>query len=347
MPPNTGWQARGKGELDAFEPNKLRCMAGVSMSLDGHIGLSDTTDSYPADRGEALVGIELGGTKCVCTLAYGPGQILDQQTVPTREPAETLPAILAILHQWQRAPGFRAMGIASFGPIDLDPRSPCHGQILATNKSGWPGTDVRGLLSDPFGVPVGFDTDVNGAALAEIRWGCAQGLSDFAYATVGTGVGVGLIVHGRPTRGIGHSEIGHLRVPRLGSDTAASVCLYHDDCVEGLASGTALVARLDGRAVAELMPDDPVWEPIVHTLAAMCHALACATGPQRIAIGGGVVSGQPHLLPRIDDALRRSVGAYMPLPPRDYIVAPQLGTLAGPLGSIALAADAERDARSS
>jgi fructokinase len=285
-----------------------------------------------------FAGVELGGTKCVCTLAHGPDGILDQRTVPTTTPAETLPAICAILTEWQQARGFRALGIASFGPLDLDPDSERYGRITATNKAGWPGADVRGILSAPFAVPVGFDTDVNGAALAEMRWGCARGLSDFAYVTVGTGIGVGLIVHGRPTRGIGHSELGHVRVPRLPDDDVASACRFHHDCVEGLASGPALLARLNGRSVAGAAPEDPVWNPIVHTLATLCHALACATGPHRIAMGGGVISGQAHLLDRINAALIDSLAGYMPLPEGGaYIVAPRLGDLAGPLGSIALA----------
>lgn len=285
-----------------------------------------------------FAGVELGGTKCVCTLAYGPDAILDQQTVLTTTPRETLPAICAILAEWERAGGFRALGIASFGPLDLDPDSANYGKILATNKVAWRGADVRGILSAPFSVPVGFDTDVNGAALAEIRWGCAQGLKDFAYITVGTGVGVGLIVHGGPTRGIGHSELGHIRVPRLPTDDLSSVCRFHHDCVEGLASGSALLARLDGRPLSDVRPDDRVWSPIIHTLAALCHALVCATGPCRIAIGGGVISGQPHLLERINTALVDSLGGYMPLPDSgNYVVAPHLGDLAGPLGAIALA----------
>jgi len=288
-----------------------------------------------------FAGVELGGTKCICTLAYGPDAIVDQRTVPTTMPSETLPAICAILSDWERSHGFAAIGIASFGPLDLDPGSDRYGRITSTNKPGWSGADVRGILSALFSVPVGFDTDVNGAALAEIRWGSGQGLSDFAYVTVGTGVGVGLIVHGRPTRGIGHSELGHIRVPRLPADQVKSACSYHDDCVEGLASGPALLARLDGRSPSDLSPDDSVWDPIVHTLAAMCHALVCATGPYRIAMGGGVVSGQPHLLDRINAALIESLAGYMRLPSGGaYIVAPQLGDLAGPLGSIALAANA-------
>lgn len=288
-----------------------------------------------------LAGVELGGTKCIVTLAYGPDAVLDQRTVPTTTPDETLPAIAAILQEWQLAGGFRALGIGSFGPLELNPASPRHGQILNTNKSGWPGTEVLHRLSAPFDVPTGFDTDVNGAALAEIRWGCARGLDDFAYVTVGTGIGVGLIVHGRPTRGIGHSEIGHLRVPRVPGDMHRSVCDFHADCVEGLASGTALIARLEGREVKDVAPDDPVWAPMVDALAVMCHALVSTTGPHRIAIGGGVVSGQSHLLSRIEAVLVDSLNGYLNLPnPSDYIVAPLLGASAGPLGSIALAADA-------
>lgn len=289
-------------------------------------------------------GIELGGTKCVCTLAFGPGMVVDQRTVPTTTPDETLPAIVAILSEWWEQHGFVALGIASFGPIDIDESSPSHGQVLMTNKPGWPGADVLGTLSAGFPVPVGFDTDVNGAALAEIQWGAGQGMADFAYVTVGTGVGVGLVVHGRPTRGIAHSEWGHVRVPRLAGDALPSACRYHDDCVEGLASGPALVARLDGRAVGDLRPEDPVWEPIVHVLASMCHALVCAAGPRRIAMGGGVLAGQPHLLPRINAALLDSLNGYMRLP-EGYVVAPALGTSAGPLGSIAVANAALADAQ--
>lgn len=307
------------------------------LPSSGEVGVSD--GAAAGDRPYA--GIELGGTKCVCTLAYGPGRVLDQQVVPTTSADETLPAILEILHDWDQHPGFCALGIASFGPIDLDAKSPSHGHILATTKAGWPGTDVRGALSAPFSVPVGFDTDVNGAALAEIAWGCGQGMDDFAYVTVGTGVGVGLIVHGHPTRGFAHSEWGHVRIPRVAGDDHPSVCGFHTDCVEGLASGTALVSRIGGRRVRDLAEDDPVWEPVIEYLAAMAHALVCGAGPRRIAMGGGVITAQPHLLARIEAALAKSLNGYMTLPAIDgYIVAPALGDMAGPMGSIALAAAA-------
>lgn len=288
----------------------------------------------------ALAGVELGGTKCICTLALGADEILDQRIFPTTDPDETLSAIGATLANWQ----YDALGIGSFGPLGLDPAREDYGRILATNKPGWPNAPVLSRLHRVRAVPVEVDTDVNGAALAEMNWGCARGLADFAYVTIGTGVGVGLIVNGRPTRGIGHSEIGHLRVPRMAGDVAPSACRYHDDCVEGLASGTALRLRLGGRSPEELGADDPVWPPIVAALAAMCHAVVTTTGPMRIAIGGGVAVRQPHLLPRIEAALRDSLNGYMTLPVEPYVVPPALGDLAGPLGSIALAEKAMRQA---
>ena len=152
---------------------------------------------------------------------------------------------------------------------------------------------------------------------------------------------MGLIVHGRPTRGFSHSEIGHVLVPRLDGDDMTSVCRFHDNCVEGLASGTALNARLAGRSLSDVAADDPVWEPIVHTLATMVHALACTTGPMRVAMGGGVLAGQPQLLPRINARLEESLAGYMQIPGGGaYVRSPELGTMAGPLGAIALAMDA-------
>ena len=287
-------------------------------------------------------GAELGGTKCILILASAPDNIVAREQIPTSSPDVTLGAIEQVLIAWRAEPGFGALGIGSFGPLDLDPASSGLGRITSTPKPGWTGAPVLERLSKAAGVSTIIDTDVNGAALAEMRWGAGQGMDDFAYITVGTGVGVGLIVNGQPTRGFGHCEMGHIRPQRLAGDSWPGSCPFHGDCVEGLISGPALKARL-GRDPAEIAEDDPVWEPVAWTLAQLCHTIVCAAAPRAIAIGGGVVDANPHLLERIEAMLVRSLNGYVQLPPGDsYVRAPQLGRGAGPLGAIALAMRATR-----
>lgn len=280
-------------------------------------------------------GVELGGTKSIAILARGPDEVIARETMATISPEETLGRIESILAQWKRGHGFDALGIASFGPIDLDPQSATWGFVRATSKPGWQGTDVARRLRQAVGVPVAFDTDVNGAALAEVRWGSGLGLSDFAYITVGTGVGVGLLVDGNPTRGLGHCELGHIRVARLAGDDWPGSCPFHGDCVEGLASGSSLQARL-GKNAHDLAADDPVWDSVVSALAQLCHAIVCAAAPDRIEIGGGVIEQHPHLLARIQSGLVQSLNGFIDVP-ADYLCKPGLGRDAGPLGAIALA----------
>lgn len=287
-----------------------------------------------------IAGIELGGTKCVATLGDGDGRVLDQATVATTRPDETLPALSAILAGWADRAAFDALGIGSFGPLGLSMDAPDFGHITATAKPGWRDTDVLNALAGPYDLPCHFDTDVNAAALAERRWGAARGLDDFAYVTVGTGVGVGLIVNGRPTRGLGHCELGHIRVVRLPGDMWPGHCPYHGDCVEGLAAGPAIKARLGQEDIHALAADDPLWDGIAHALAQMCHAMLMTTGPRRILLGGGVANGQPHLLAMIEQRVRDSVASYIPLPGEPFILPPGLGDQAGPLGPIALGLDA-------
>ena len=287
-------------------------------------------------------GVELGGSKCVVLVASDPSAVVARELIPTTSPDETLGSIERTLLDWKAIHGFDALGIASFGPIGVDPTSPGFGRIGATPKPGWANVDVARRLASAVAGPLAIDTDVNGAALAEMRWGCGRGLDDFAYITVGTGVGVGLIVDGHPTRGFGHCELGHVRVARPRVDEWAGSCPYHGDCVEGLASGSALEARF-GLPADAIPTDDPVWDSVGWTLARLCHAIVCAAAPRRIAIGGGVIAAQPQLLGQIQSKLVESLGGFLQLPSNgDYIRAPELGRDAGPLGAIALAMTARR-----
>jgi fructokinase len=288
-----------------------------------------TAATAAGEPGLPLAGVELGGTKCVCILAHGPGAILDQDTLPTGRPDETLAAIRAVLSGWR----FAALGIASFGPLDLE-----RGRMGRTPKPGWSGADLRTLSA---GTPTTIDTDVNGAALAEGRWGAAQGLTSWAYITVGTGVGVGSIMAGRPVQGLGHSEAGHMRVPHTHLSWRGA-CPFHGDCVEGLASGPAIALRA-GQRGEELSPDHPVWAEVAEALAGLCHNLALTSLPQRILMGGGILDGRPELLPMIRARLWASLAGYGATADLDlgsYLIRPALGALAGPLGAIALARNA-------
>nr|WP_310522742.1 ROK family protein [Polymorphobacter sp.] len=290
-----------------------------------------------------LAGIELGGTKAMALLACGD-TIIDSLRLPTTSPGSTL----AALESWlaaaaDRHGAFAALGIASFGPLGLHPGRPGHGCITTTPKPGWSHTDVLHRFAARFGVPTGFDTDVNAAALAEGRWGAARNASVHIYLTIGTGVGAGIVVDGRPVHGLLHPEIGHIRIRRRPGDDFPGACPFHHDCAEGLISGPALALRT-GTNATRLPAGDPVWPGYVADLAELLTTLMLTVSPDCILIGGGVGLGQQHLLPALRVAVEARLGNYLPdalpLLRAELIRAPLLGENAGPLGAIALAADA-------
>jgi fructokinase len=293
-----------------------------------------------------LGGVELGGTKCVCLIATGPDDIRVQIAVPTgNDPGVTLGRIEEVLRNGQSMHGpIRALGIASFGPVGLTRRSASYGCITSTPKPGWSNTSVAARFEQAFKIPVGFDTDVNGAALAEGRWGAARELDDYAYVTVGTGIGVGLVAGGRLVHGFAHPELGHIRIAReLGDDWPGS-CASHGDCVEGLASGVAIAARA-GMPADQVPADSPVWDLTAHAISQLLHTLVLATAPRRVLVGGGVIEARPALLTPVRQQLLASLNGYVDLEGltgsiERFVVPPGLGALAGPLGALALAADA-------
>ena len=224
-----------------------------------------------------------------------------------------------------------AVGAACFGPIDLDRSSPTFGRITTTPKPGWRGADVVGALRT-LSVPVAFDTDVNGAALAEYRWGAGRGVDPFVYVTVGTGIGGGAIVGARPVHGLVHPEMGHVPITRDSADTFAGACPYHRDCLEGLASAVALSQRWG--ALPETLPaEHEAWRLQARYLALGVAAIAAVLSPPRIVLGGGVMRAA-GLLARVRAETVKTLAGYVRAPD---LVPPALGERAGVLGALALA----------
>jgi fructokinase len=295
-------------------------------------------------------GIEAGGTKVVCAVGTGPDDLRAETVIPTAAPGDTLSAAVEFFRDYSRDRGLiAALGIAAFGPLDLDPASPTWGRVTTTPKPGWAGADLAGPFRAALGVPVAVDTDVNGAALAEYRWGAGRGADPFVYVTVGTGIGGGAVVHGRPLRGLVHPEMGHLRIPRdAAADRFPGACPYHGDCLEGLASGEAMRRRWG--APAEALPAaHPAWDLEARYLALGLVAAIAVLSPRRIAVGGGVMRAA-HLLPRVRREVVALLAGYVDSPAlregaggvEAYVVPPALGERAGVLGAFALAADALR-----
>lgn len=307
------------------------------------MGTTLTSSSREPRPAAILGGIEAGGTKFVCLVGDADGRVLDERRFPTRGPDETLADAVAALRRMSAAAGpLGAVGIGAFGPLDLRP-GPGHGRLLATPKPGWSGVDLVGPVRDGLGVPVAIDTDVTAAALAEGRWGAARGLATFAYMTVGTGIGVGVIARGGPLHGLVHPEAGHVGVPRARGDDFPGICPFHGDCLEGMASGPAIAARWGAPAedLGGAQREDAVALEAFY-LAAGIRTLVYAVAPERVVLGGGV-AGLEGLLPRIRTHLAAGLGGYPGLPEHAddaFVQAAGLGGMAGPRGALAVAESA-------
>jgi len=288
-----------------------------------------------------LGGLEAGGTKFVCAVGTAPDDLRAEARLATTTPERTIAeAIEFFAGQAAKAP-LAALGVASFGPLDLDPRSATFGFITTTPKPGWQRVDLLTPLRRALGIPVVIDTDVNGAALAEHRWGSGRVVGTLVYVTVGTGIGGGALVDGRPVHGLVHPEMGHVRVPHdRARDPFDGVCPHHGDCWEGLASGPALAARW-GRRPEALADDHPAWELEAHYLAVGLANVVLVLSPERIVLGGGVMA-RARLFPAVRRELASLIGGYLRTPAlgedvERYLVPPVLGDRAGVLGALALA----------
>ena len=292
--------------------------------------------------GEIYGGVETGGTWVVCALGSGPDELIRTETFRTEAPGPTLERIAAF---FTAGPRPAAVGVGSFGPLDLDRDSPTWGHVTTTPKPGWAHAPVAPVLSERLGVPVIFDTDVNAAAVGEQTWGAGRGLPSLCYLTVGTGIGAGLVIDGHTVHGLIHPEVGHMRVPHdQARDPFAGVCPVHGDCWEGLAAGPAISRRWE-RPAEELPDDHPAWELEAEYVALGLLAIVSTVSPHRIVIAGGVMD-RPGLRVATAVRLRALVKGYLKNSMLDeriyeYLVAPALGDHAGVLGAIELARRAD------
>ena len=289
-----------------------------------------------------LGGIEAGGTKFVCAVGTGPDDIRAVVRIPTTTPEETLAKVIDFFQQQEKQEGeLESIGIGAFGPVDVRESSPTFGWFLDTPKPNWQQVDFVSVIKRKFSVPVGFDTDVNAAALGEHQWGNAQGLETFIYLTVGTGVGGGGLVGGQPIHGLLHPEMGHILVPHDRTiDPFPGCCPFHKDCLEGLASGFAMEKRWGVKGVS-LPEDHPAWALEASYLATGLVNFILVLAPERIIIGGGVME-QKRLFSMVRKEVQNKLNNYLSVPQitesiEDYIVPPKLGGKAGILGAFALA----------
>src|SRR6516162_5419597 len=285
--------------------------------------------------------VEAGGTKFVCAVGTGPQDLRARIEFPTTSPRETISRVITFFEEQAKREPLLAIGIASFGPIDVNPGSPFWGHITSTPKPGWQDVDLAGPIGRGLNLPVAFDTDVNVAALGEREWGAAQGLDTFVYVTVGTGIGGGGMVAGRLMHGVLHPEMGHMRIPHdRQTDPFPGACPFHGDCWEGLAAGPAIEARWGGKG--QYLPlDHPAWALEAQYLALGVTNLVCALSPQRIVLGGGVMR-QAGLFPLVRRKSLALLNSYIQVSAitehtEEYIAPPRLGDNAGVLGAIALA----------
>ncbi len=288
---------------------------------------------------ESLLGaMEGGGTKFICAVGTGPEEIVEEARFPTTNPDETLEQAISFFRKYAPV----AIGLAPFGPLDLNPKSPTFGSISATPKPGWSNTDVLGRFRRHFGVPMAFDLDVNAAAFGEYYWLPEnRELNSLVYFTIGTGIGAGVIVDGKVVHGLTHPEAGHIHLPHdLQKDPFPGSCPFHGDCFEGLANGPAISSRW-GQSADSLPDDHPAWDLEAEYIAFALANVIFMFSPQRIVLGGGVMERQ-QLFPLIRHKVRDILNGYISSPIFSgsldtFIVPPGLGRRSAILGAMAMA----------
>lgn len=279
--------------------------------------------------------LEAGGTKMVCAIGDENGNIMERVSIPTETPEVTMPKII----EFFKAAKVEAIGVGCFGPVDLNKTSDQYGYITSTPKLSWRYYNILGVLKQELNVPVGFDTDVNAAALGEATYGITKGLDVSLYITIGTGVGVGVYINGQLLHGMLHPEAGHILVERQEEDTFEGCCPYHKNCLEGLAAGPAIGKRY-GKSAVELSNCEEVWRLEANYIAQALYNYTCMLSPNKIVLGGGVMH-QTQLYPLIWEEYKKIMNGYIDTKEvrdiENYIVAPTLNDNQGILGCLELA----------
>ncbi len=290
-------------------------------------------------------GIEAGGTKFVCCVASGPTNIVEEVRFGTTTPEETLRKSIQFFDRYVKEGKIKTVGVGCFGPLDLDPKSSTYGFITATPKPHWSNTDVRGALMRGLGMNVAFDMDVNAAAVGESIWGASRGYDPSLYLTIGTGIGGGYLINGKPLVGLVNLEMGHLRLPHdLERDPFPGSCPFHGDCFEGLANGPAIERRL-GVKGASVPEDHPFWDIEADYIASALMNYILTLSPRKIILGGGVMQRE-FLFPKVRNKVRELLNGYLSSKVllehmNNYIVPPGLGNQSGSMGAIVLAMQLE------
>lgn len=283
--------------------------------------------------------LEAGGTKMVCAIGDENGKIFEQVSIPTETPEITMPKLI----EYFKAKDIEALGIGCFGPICPDKESKWYGYITSTPKLAWKNYNIVGAFKEALGVPVGFDTDVNGSCLGEATFGAAKGLKNVIYLTVGTGIGAGELVDGKLLHGNLHPEAGHMPMRLHPEDTYKGKCPYHGTCFEGLAAGPAIEARW-GKSAKELSDNEKVWDMEGYYIAEALVTYILVLAPQRIILGGGVMH-QLQLFPIIRKYVKEMLNGYILTAELEdidtYIVPAGLNDDQGIIGCLILGRDAK------
>lgn len=258
-----------------------------------------------------LGSIEAGGTKFVCAVGDENYKIIDKIIIPTTTPEETLKKCIDFFKQKE---GLCSLSISTFGPIEDKVESEQYGYILNTPKKGWKHIDFLKPFKEALNIPIIINTDVNGSAYGEYITMLKnnKNINSLVYLTIGTGIGGGVVVNGEIQKNYRHPEMGHLIVKRHSVDKYFNgICPFHKNCLEGLASGPSIEARLKVKG-ENVESDHYIWDVLAYYIAQSIYQVTMVLRPECVIIGGGVVNLQ--LLNKVKEEYENLCNNYIDFP---------------------------------